>query len=249
MGFGFCDLRFMTSKLLVPLSILLSGIIVALAILVSNNKIALPLLNQPPVPLPQPAIETQKEAAPPSLNIDLGTNSPWGNPQAKVKIVEFGDFQCPYCEQFFKVIEPQIRKDFLEKGTAVLAYRDLIIIDNFVPQGHESKDAALAARCAGEQNQFWAYHDKLFENQKGENVGSFKVANLKKFAVDLKLNATQFNQCLEKRKYDAQVQADTTTAVSYGVGGTPTIFINGQFFKEWNNYPALKTFIESKISR
>jgi len=91
----------------------------------------------------------------------------------------------------------------------------------------ESHWAAQAAECANEQGRFWDYHDKLFVKWLGENVGMFQKDNLKKFAVDLKLNGAQFATCIDTDKYAAVVQADIDEAQKLGVGGTPTFYANG----------------------
>ncbi|MCL5004078.1 MAG: DsbA family protein [Patescibacteria group bacterium] len=117
----------------------------------------------------------------PVKKVDLGGNLPLGNPSASVKVVEFGDYQCPYCEQFYSSVFPQLKKDFIDTGKVEFAFRDLAFL------GLESTNAALAASCANEQGKFWEYHDKLYGNQKGENQGAFSLENLKRFAAELSL--------------------------------------------------------------
>jgi protein-disulfide isomerase len=94
--------------------------------------------------------------------------------------------------------------------------------------GPESTWAAEASECADEQGAFWAYHDKLFTSQNGENRGAFSKDRLKQFAADLNLNASAFNACLEAGKYAALVQSETTSLGSLGVQSTPTFLINGR---------------------
>ena len=175
-------------KLLVPLSIIISGVIIAAAILFSSGRFSLSSFSKMNVEESPakvvvskndiPDVPMSSSSATPEEVLGLGTNPPLGNLKAKVQIVEFGDFQCPYCGEFNKNIEPQIRKDFINKGTVVFAYRDFAFL------GPESNDAALASRCASEQGKFWPYHDLLYSRQNGENEGAFKTENLKKFAKD-----------------------------------------------------------------
>lgn len=100
---------------------------------------------------------------------------------APVTVVVYADFQCPFCDRFFKDSEKNIRDTYVKDNTVQLVYRDFAFL------GPESSKAAEAARCAGEQGQFWEYHDYLYNHQNGENRGAFANANLKSFAKELKL--------------------------------------------------------------
>lgn len=99
---------------------------------------------------------------------------------------------------------------------------------NFAFLGPESTWSAEAAECAADQDQFWAYHDKLYESQAGENQGAFNKENLKKFAEEIGLDTQAFNECLDSGKYTSLIQEDTQAAQSLGVQSTPTFLVNGQ---------------------
>lgn len=144
-----------------------------------------------------------------------------GNPGAPVTIVEFGDFQCPFCGRFFKTTEQQIIEKYVKTGKVKFVYRDFAFL------GQESEWAAEAAECANEQGKFWQYHDYLYNNQQGENGGAFSKDNLKIFAKNLGLNQAQFDSCLDSDKYLEEVRKDTEDGRNAGVNGTPTSFING----------------------
>ncbi|MDP3785182.1 MAG: thioredoxin domain-containing protein [bacterium] len=105
-----------------------------------------------------------------------------GNPSAKVAVIEYGDFQCPFCGKFFKTTEQQLKETYLKSGKTAFVWRDFAFL------GEESFRAAEAARCAGEQGKFWEYHDYLFNNQRGENAGAFSDRSLKSFAATLGLD-------------------------------------------------------------
>ncbi|RMF45155.1 MAG: hypothetical protein D6755_08385, partial [Anaerolineae bacterium] len=100
-----------------------------------------------------------------------------GNPDAPVTILEFSDFQCPYCGRFFAEVEPQINQQYIENGQVRMGYI------HFAFLGQESLWAAEASECAADQDAFWEFHDKLFNSQNGENRGAFSKDNLKKFAA------------------------------------------------------------------
>jgi len=142
-----------------------------------------------------------------------------GNPNADLVVIEFSDFQCPFCGKFYKTAEGQIIEKYVKTGKVRFEYRDFAFL------GEESILAAEAARCAGEQDKFWQYHNYLFENQKGENQGTFSADNLKKFASNLNLDRNKFDVCLDSRKYRKDVEDANIEARNFGVESTPTILI------------------------
>lgn len=168
-----------------------------------------------------------------------------GNPNAPVEIVEFGDYQCPFCGRFFSEAEPRIREDYIKTGKAKMVFRDFAFL------GPESKEAALASQCAAEQNKFWAYHDKLFETEIAdgrENSGNLTPALFKSLASQLGLDSGKFSGCLDSQKYKAEVQKDYDDGVSAGVRGTPTTFVNGKLISGAVSYETLKSLIEEALA-
>jgi len=145
-----------------------------------------------------------------------------GDPNAPVTMIEFGDFQCPFCGRFFTDTEPQIDEAYIQSGKVRFGYF------NFAFLGPESQWAAEAAECAADQNKYWEYHNMLYSSQSGENQGAFNKDNLKKFAEELALDTSAFNECLDAGKYAQLIQDESSTASSIGVRSTPTFFINGQ---------------------
>jgi protein-disulfide isomerase len=148
-----------------------------------------------------------------------------GNKDAKVTIFEFSDFQCPFCRVFEQGAYAQIKKDYIDTGKARLIYRHYPL--DFHPQ---SKLAAEASECAGEQGKFWEMHDKMFAEQEKKGSGTtitFTANDVKKWASAIGVKAAQFNTCLDTNKYDGRINDDINFANSIGVSGTPTFFING----------------------
>jgi protein-disulfide isomerase len=145
-----------------------------------------------------------------------------GQADALVTIVEFSDFQCPYCGHFDQDVRPDLFKQYVDDGRVAFVYKHMAIL------GDESTWAAEAAECAADQGQFWEYHDRLFAHQNGENQGAFGKDQLLGFARDLNLNMAQFEPCLNNDQTLDRVQADTREGQQAGVHGTPTFFINGQ---------------------
>ena len=140
-----------------------------------------------------------------------------GNPKARVMIVEFSDYQCPYCGQVESTLKNVLAK---HEGAVALAFRDMPIT-----QIHPmAEGAAEAARCAGEQGKFWEYHDLLFADQ-----GALDRNGLIAKASRLQLDPKQFESCISSEKYKTQIQQDNQDGLRAGVTGTPGFFINGVF--------------------
>ncbi|MGD2049887.1 MAG: thioredoxin domain-containing protein [Chloroflexota bacterium] len=148
-----------------------------------------------------------------------------GDPNAKIVIKEYSDFQCPFCSRFYNETLPDIEKNQLANGVAVLVYYDFPL-NNIHPQANA---AANAARCAGEQGAvaFWTMHDALFENLgQWSNNDAHRV--FVGYADEQGLDTNSFEACLEAGKYDEAIQADLDSGTSQGISGTPSFLINGQ---------------------
>jgi protein-disulfide isomerase len=152
--------------------------------------------------------------SPPKMQVGYDPARVRGNPKAPVMIVEFSDFQCPYCHQ----VEPVVKELLAKYGDKVsLAYRDLPL-KQIHPQ---AEVAAEASRCAGEQGKYWDYHDQLF------SVSKLDRDALLEYARNLKLDDKQFDSCLTTGKYRADIEKDSREGTQAGITGTPTFFING----------------------
>jgi len=149
----------------------------------------------------------------------LADDDPYlGAEDAPVTIVEFSDFQCPFCKRFREQTFNKIKENFIDTGIVKFVYRDLPL--SFHPYAQK---AAEAAQCAHEQGKFWEYHDKLFENQQQLDENS-----LKKYAADLGLDVEAFTTCLDSGKYEEETLKDAQAAAGQGIGGTPGFIINGK---------------------
>ena len=166
-----------------------------------------------------------------------------GDPNAPVTVVVYADFQCPWCKRFTLGPERQLEEEYVSQGLVLLVFR------HFAFLGAESRWAAEAAECANEQGRFWDYHDKLFQEQAGENVGAFSRENLKHFAEELGLDTEQFNQCLDSGKYSDKVQEETKEGVRKGVRGTPSVFVNGRLIEGGSDYNVLRAAIEAALGK
>ena len=168
-----------------------------------------------------------------------------GSPDAKVLMIEFGDYQCPSCRMFWKDIEPRLKKDYIDTGKVKLVFRDFPLM-----QSHpEALLAAMAVNCAGEQGKYWQYHDKVFREQynKGDDVIRLKAADLKKWAKDVGVDQPKFDQCLDSEKLKEEVLKDKADGDAAGVQGTPTFFINGRVMGGAQTYPEYRKVIDELL--
>jgi protein-disulfide isomerase len=156
------------------------------------------------------------------LSIFSDNASPYlGDANAPITIVEFGDYQCFYCNKFFHDTEDQIYESYIKTGKAKMIFKDFTII------GPDSIVAAHAAHCADEQGKFWEYHDTLYNNWNGENNGWASQENQIRFAQGLGLNMDAFSECMSSERHTQKIQASTNDAQTLGLSGTPGFFIIG----------------------
>lgn len=168
-----------------------------------------------------------------------------GDKNAKLTIVEFADFRCPFCEKFYQQSEKQLLNDYVNTGKAKLIFK------HFAFLGQQSTWASEAAECAGEQGKFWEFHDWLYNNQAPEsNLSYYSKPNLIKYAGKITgLNVQQFASCLNTDKYAEYIASDIAEGQKAGVTGTPTIFINGQKIIGAQPYVNFQTLINSELKK
>src|SRR5262245_42888472 len=170
-----------------------------------------------------------------------------GDARAAVTIIEFGDYQCPSCRLFWRDVEPRLKKEYIDTGKVKLVFRDFPIVENHP----EAIVAAVAAQCANDQGKYWQYHDKLFREQdnRGDDIIRFKVADLKKWGADLRLDTAACNQCVDSARYKDEVARDYADGEGIGIRGTPTFFINGRFIGGAQPYPVFKKVIDEELAK
>lgn len=218
-----------------PLAILIGALVIAAGIFFS--------LSGGQKGSSQPGVAGQQTPQDLTQNIDTAGLPMLGQAPAPVTMVEFGDFQCPFCGRFARDTLPSIKKDYIDTGKVKFFYNDFSFL------GAESVQAAQAAKCADDQEKFWAYHDYLYSSQQGENQGAFSDDNLKKFAAALGLNQSQFNSCLTSKKYEQAVKNETDRGRQYGVNATPTSFVDGEMMRGALPYDTFKAKIEEKLKK
>ncbi|MGY5147352.1 MAG: DsbA family protein [Candidatus Nitrosopumilus sp. bin_7KS] len=169
----------------------------------------------------QNQLPTKQVAEPVKISID---NDPIiGNPDAPITIVEFSDFQCPFCARFHIQTLPLLMEEYIEQGKVKLVFRDFPIQSihpNALP-------ASVAAECANDQNKFRKMHDTLFENQNNwNNLETIDALSLfSQYASDIQLDQELFDLCLNSGKHIPEIQNDLNDGRDYGVSGTPGFFV------------------------
>lgn len=146
-----------------------------------------------------------------------------GDPNAPVTLVEFSDFQCPYCARFFKTTLPLIEENYIKTGKVKLIYRDFPI-----GRHAQAELTAQAAECADEQGKFKQMHDLLFNEQEAWAGNEEARKLMKGYANQLQLDTKQFNECLDSNKYAQEVRKDLIDGATAGISGTPGFFVNGK---------------------
>ncbi|GBE55493.1 disulfide bond formation protein D precursor [archaeon BMS3Bbin15] len=182
------------------------------------------------------ALQERPAKEPAKVNVTADDSPYIGPKNASVVIIEFSDYQCPFCKRFYEQTQSKILKAYGNKIKFV--FRDF-------PIHPLSTNASLAADCAGEQNKYFKYHNLLFANV---NEWS-KTGNFSKYAEELDLNMTEFNSCFTSQEYINKVKQDKQAGIKAGVRGTPTFFINGILLSGNQPYSAFKTIIDSELNK
>ena len=194
--------------------------------------------NQPtnkPTTNPSPNLPPSKPSIDMAVLID--DDALKGDKDASVTIVEWSDYECPFCERFYSQTLGSIEKDYIKTGKVKFVYRDF-------PLGfhQNAQKAAEAAECAGEENKYWEMHNLLFEKGVAGGVSSFK-----QYAVDIGLDANKFNECLDSGKMASETAKDLQDGQDVGISGTPGFIINGQLISGAQPFSVFKQVIDAEL--
>ncbi|PIR41380.1 MAG: hypothetical protein COV31_01640 [Candidatus Yanofskybacteria bacterium CG10_big_fil_rev_8_21_14_0_10_46_23] len=222
-------------KFYTPMAVLLAGVIIAGAVFFSGR---------PNLPQEQVGLIGDQIGGPIVVGVD---DDPFLGPaEAKVTIIEFSDFQCPFCRIFWREALARIRTEYIEAGASVkFVYRDMPL--DIHPM---AEITAQASQCANDQGRYWDYHDKIFEEQSllGPNTISYTEQNLVDWAQDINLNLSDFVECVSSQKYKEEVAKDVADGLRVGAGATPTIFINGRRVVGAQPFETFKAIIDSELN-
>jgi protein-disulfide isomerase len=164
-----------------------------------------------------------------------------GPADAPVKLLVFNDFECPFCAQFALQVKPALKERFVDEGKLQIVYYDFPLSNRV-----HSFAAARAARCAGDQDRFWEYHDLLLAEQASWSRRSNALGDLVSYAERLGLDTGEFSSCVRSDRHARLVTANLRLGEQLGVRGTPTIYVNGKRAGNWN-YASLSRQIAAEL--
>ena len=195
---------------------IIASIVIIIAFLGFNEMSNEPELTIEPTPMIQ---ETSPEI---TIKTFVNNGSPiLGDHNAPITLIEFGDYQCHFCNVFFHNTEEDIMKKFIETGKVKMIFKDYTII------GADSVTASHGAHCAEEQGLFWEYHDVLYSNWTGENNGWASSENLFRFGQEIGLDMDKWSECMVDSRYSSTILASNQDAEALGLTGTPSFFVIG----------------------
>jgi protein-disulfide isomerase len=211
--------------------------IIAVVALVAFALMVVGIVVVSSMPKPEAPIVAAEPLARPQVDFNAT-----GDPNAPVKVIEYSDFQCPYCKNFYKDTEKQIIDIYVKTGKVYFQY---FTFGNYI--GVESGRAALAVYCAGDQGKFWEMHDALFTNQPAENAGIITDTWLKRLAESIKLDMTAFKACYDSGKYKDRITQDGVNATKAGISSTPSFLVNGKLIKGAQPFATFQQEIEAAL--
>lgn len=223
--------------------LILPGSIVLAAVLISGTLLFASYRNNPGSQLGAVGNNLGGSGA---IKVSADDDPFLGEKNAPVTIIEFSDFQCPFCRTFWKETLPLLKSNYIDTGKVKFVYRDFPL--SFHPSSHL---AAEAAECADEQGKFWEMHDQIFhqQDQQGQGTVQFSKTDLVKAARQIGLETAKFNQCLDSGKYKTEVDKDLADGSSAGVSGTPAFFINGRLLIGAQPFSAFQEVIERELEQ
>lgn len=234
-----------SSPYMIPGAIIVAGVIIAGALMYSNS----PRFQGPAAVIPGAPSGNTGVNQPVANAEGLADDDPsLGNPEAPVTVVEFSDFQCPFCRRLYIQTLPQLKEKYIKTGKARFVYRDFPLTSI---HGMAQKYAE-AGECADEQGKFWQMHDMIFEKQEARGNGTisdFNIGDLKAWAREIGLDGTAFDNCFDSGKYADEVQKDLNDGQTAGVTGTPGTFVNGRLVQGAVPYAQFEAIIEEELKK
>ena len=226
---------------MLPASIIVAGL------MISGSIIYLVGSKNNPTPAPDASNNPSAQVADIRSLLSPGSDDViLGDPKAPNTLVEYGDYQCPWCGRFANEVEPLLINTYVKTGKVKVLYR------NFPFLGPESFAAAGAAECAKNQGKLWAYHDAIYREEdkdKVENNGNLNQDLFVRIAAEIGLDKTQFNTCLSSNKYQDKIKGEVDAARKVGVNGTPALFLNGTQIGGYIDFPTLDSQVKALSSQ
>lgn len=196
------------------------------------------------------AEQQQQEQPSPTMapvDVPIGGAPAKGDPNAPVTIVEYSDYQCPFCERHFQETLPQLLKNYIESGKVQYVFKDFPLT-SIHPQAPKAAEAARCAREIAGDDVYWQMHDRLFEGQGEWSGNPNHVTVFKGYAGELELDQMAFDQCLDSGRHAGAVNADLQEGAGFGVTGTPAFFVNGLLVSGAQPYDVFVQVIEGLLA-
>lgn len=189
--------------------------------------------------------------------VSMDDDAVLGDKNAPVTLIEFSDYECPFCKRHFTDVYPQIKKDYIDTGKVKFVFRDFIAVPGHNPLATAEAMAAQCAKDQGGDDAYFKYHDEIFKKTTSNGNGLL-MSDLAVIAKNVGLNSGQFKECLDSGKFDAEVKKDIADGYAAGVSGTPSFFvglstengsIEGDIIVGAQPYSAFKTAIEALLNK
>jgi protein-disulfide isomerase len=186
--------------------------------------------NQPP------------EAAKEVTEVSVDNDPMMGDKDAPVTVIEFSDYQCPFCGKFYSNVMPSLIEKYVKTGKVRFVYRDFPL--SFHPLAQPAANATECAREQGGDEMYFKFHDQVFTNQP-----SLSLENLKKWGKDLGLDTAKFNACIDENRYAKEIEKDAADGQAAGVSGTPATFVNGRLVSGAVPFSVFEKAIEEELAK
>lgn len=184
------------------------------------------------------------EGPTPVVTADGFTGFSMGSDTAPVEVVEYSDFECPFCARFANLQKPAVRRQLVETGVVRWRFRDFPL-----PSHAYARYASHAAHCAGEQDRFWQMHDAIFAEHSWAQTGKNPSRLFNGMAERIGLDMERYRTCMDENRYATRIEAARQEGEARGVGGTPTFFVNGRPYRGNATSDAFKAVAESLTQR
>lgn len=190
-------------------------------------------------------VDTVATAREPLPSIAADDSRSIGDPNAPVTIIEYSDFQCPFCYRYVTTTFPQLKQEYIDTGKVRYVFRNFIAATSHT----SAPAAAIASLCAANQGTFWSFHDRLFAEPSTWSADVKQTpAILESYALDLGLNVEQFQTCVASTEIAQQLDDENAEARRLGAIGTPAFFVNDKFISGAQSFNAFKAFIENELA-
>ncbi|OGN09424.1 MAG: hypothetical protein A3J46_01310 [Candidatus Yanofskybacteria bacterium RIFCSPHIGHO2_02_FULL_41_11] len=235
------------TKLILPGAIIIAGVMISAAVILSNGGFGLlgglkagSGFGRSAADIGDSLGQEEQKA------ISTDDDAYLGKKNAPIVMIEFSDYQCPFCRSFWRDTLPLIKSEYIDTGKVRFVYRDFPL--NFHPSAIPS---AMAAECADDQGKYWEMHDKIFSEQDklGSGTVQFSIDDLRNWAGQIGLDQGKFNSCLDSQKYAEEIGKDYDDGQAAGVSGTPGFFINGKSVVGAQPFSVFKTIIDELFAK